>query len=334
MDIDAFVIRHAARWNRLDRLARQRKLSVVEVDELLELHQATATDLSLVRTALPDTELIGRLSATLALSRSALTAPRVFKWNLITGFFSTKLPAALYRSRHWWVTVAVISLLISLVLGWWLIEHPEVRSALLPSSDVQQLTQPGGSFETYYRSAPARDFAAQVWTNNFFLALATLFSGPLLGLPIVYMLWENSANLGLNGAYMIAAGRGDVFFTLILPHGMLELTSFFVAAGAGLKLGWSIINPGPRTRLAALEEEGRITSVVGIGMICTLLCTGIIEAFVTPSNLPPAVRIGIGALAELAFLLYVFVIGRNAYLRGETGDVGAEDKVDALPVVG
>ena len=334
MDIDAFAIRHAGRWNRLDRLARQRKLTVAEVDELLELHQATATDLSLVRTALPDTELIGRLSATLALSRSALTAPRVFKWSLIAGFFTTKLPAALYRSRRWWVTVAVMSLLVTFVLGWWLMEHPEVRSVLLPSSDAQQLTQPGGSFETYYKSAPAQDFAAQVWTNNFFLALGTLFSGPLLGLPIIYMLWENAANLGLTGAYMIAAGRGDVFFTLILPHGMLELTSFFVAAGAGLKLGWSIINPGPRTRLAALEEEGRITSVVGIGMVCTLLCTGIIEAFVTPSNLPPAARIGIGALAELAFLLYVFVVGRNAYLRGETGDVGAEDKVDALPVVG
>ena len=334
MDIDAFVIRHAARWNRLDRLARQRKLNVAEVDELLELHQATATDLSLVRTALPDTELIGRLSATLALSRSALTAPRVFKWSVIANFFSTKLPAALYRSRRWWVTVAVVSLLVSFVLAWWLIKHPDVRSALLPSSDVQQLTQPGGTFETYYKSAPAQDFAAQVWTNNFWLALGTLFSGPLLGLPIVYMLWENTANLGLNGAYMIAAGRGDVFFTLILPHGMLELTSFFVSAGVGLKLGWSIISPGPRTRLAALEEEGRITSVVGIGMICTLLCTGIIEAFVTPSNLPPAVRIGIGALAELAFLLYVFVIGRNAYLRGETGDLGAEDKADALPAVG
>jgi uncharacterized membrane protein SpoIIM required for sporulation len=334
MDIDAFVIRHAARWNRLDRLARQRKLSVAEADELLELHQATATDLSLVRTALPDTELIGRLSATLALSRSALTAPRVFKWSVITSFFSTKLPAALYRSRYWWVTVGVISLLLSLALGWWMVAHPEVRNSLLPSTDVQQLTQPGGQFETYYKSAPAQDFAAQVWTHNFWLALGTLFSGPLLGLPVLYMLWENTVNLAVDGAYMIAAGRGNVFFTLILPHGMLELTSFFVSAGVGLKLGWTMIDPGPRTRLAALEQEGRIASVIGLGVICTLLCTGIIEAFVTPSNLPPAVRIGIGALAELGFLLYVFVVGRNAYHRGETGDLDAADRVDALPVVG
>ena len=334
MDIDAFVIRHAARWNRLDRLARQRKLSVAEVDELLELHQATATDLSLVRTALPDTELIGRLSATLALSRSALTAPRVFQWSAITGFFSTKLPAALYRARRWWISVAAASVLVSLVLGWWLVNHPEVREALIPADDIQQLTRPGGEFEAYYRSAPAQDFAFHVWTNNFWLALGTLFSGPLLGLPVIYMLWINSENVAIDGAYMTAAGRSDVFYTLILPHGLLELTSLFISAGVGLKVGWAIVAPGARSRLAALEEEGRIAGVIGIGLVCTLLCSGIIEAFVTPSNLPPAARIGIGALVELLFLLYIFVIGRAAYLRGESGDLDRTDRVDALPVVG
>ena len=93
--------------------------------------------------------------------------------------------------------------------------------------------------------------APRSMTPLYWLALGTLFSGPLLGLPVIYMLWENTMNLGVDGAYMVAAGRGDVFLTLILPHGMLEMTSFFVAAGVGLKLGWTMIDPGPRTRLAA-----------------------------------------------------------------------------------
>lgn len=334
MDIDAFVMRHAPQWNRLDRLARRRHLTVAEVDELLALHQATATDLSLVRTALPDTELVGRLSATLALSRSALTAPRVASWRGIITFFTDKLPAALYRSRWWWGTTAILSLLAALALGWWLVSHPDVRNALIPSPEVQQLTQPGGDFETYYTSAPARDFAAQVWTNNFWLALETLFSGALLGIPVLFVLWENVANLGVDGAYMVAAGRGDVFFTLITPHGLLEMTSLFVAAGVGLRLGWTMIDPGPRTRLAALEHEGRTAAVVGIGMVLTLLCTGVIEAFVTPSSLPPWVRIGIGITVEVLFLAYVFVRGRKVYRRGEAGDLDAVDRVDEQPAVG
>jgi uncharacterized membrane protein SpoIIM required for sporulation len=334
LDIDSFVARHAPQWNRLDRLARRRTLSVAEVDELLSLHQATATDLSVVRTELPDTELVGRLSATLAMSRAALTAPRVSSLDAVRSFFTAKLPAALYRSRWWWGSVAVVSLVASLLLGWWLVTHPDIRNSLIPPDEARQYSEPGGLFQSYYSSAPAEDFAAQVWTHNFFLALETLFSGALLGIPVLYFLWENVANLAETGSVMVSAGRGDEYFVLIAPHGMLELTSLFVAAGVGLRLGWTMIDPGPRTRLAALEHEGRTAAVVGIGVIMTLLCTGLIEAFVTPSDLPAFARIGIGVCVEVGFLCYVFVVGRAAFRRGEGGDLDAVDRMDDEPGVG
>lgn len=333
MDIDAFVVKNAPKWNRLNRLARQRRLSVAEVDELLALHQATARDLSVVRTNLPDAEMVGRLSGTLALSRAALTAPRVARWAVVGDFFTAKLPAALYRARWWWGTTAIASLLLALVMGIWLVHDPSARNALLPPADVQQLTKPGGEFETYYRSAPARDFAFKVWTNNFFISWETLFSGVLLAIPVVPILFANSANIAVDAAYMVSAGRGETFFELILPHGMLELTSVFIAAGVGLKLGWTLIAPGARSRVMALQQEGRIGGVIAIGVMLTLACSGVIEAFVTPSGLPTWARIGIGAVVEAAFLSYVFVLGRRAFLRGETGDLGADDRVDELPSV-
>ena len=61
-----------------------------------------------------------------------------------------------------------------------------------------------------------------------------------------------------------------------------------------------------------------------------LLVSGVIEAFVTPSSLPTGARVGIGILAELCFLAYVFVLGRAAFRRGHTGDIDAallEDQV-------
>jgi hypothetical protein len=64
--------------------------------------------------------------------------------------------------------------------------------------------------------------------------------------------------------------------------------------------------------------------------VLVLIVSGVIEAFVTPSGLPTWGRVGIGVLAELAFLAYVFVLGRSAYHRGFTGDVDAsllEDRV-------
>ena len=50
----------------------------------------------------------------------------------------------------------------------------------------------------------------------------------------------------------------------------------------------------------------------------------------TPSPLPTWARIAIGVLAEAVFLAYVFVLGRQAFHRGQTGDVDAsllEDRV-------
>jgi hypothetical protein len=67
-----------------------------------------------------------------------------------------------------------------------------------------------------------------------------------------------------------------------------------------------------------------------MGLVVVLFVSGVIEGFVTPSGLPTEARVGIGVLAELAFLAYVFVLGRQAVARGVTGDVDSrylEDRV-------
>ena len=107
---------------------------------------------------------------------------------------------------------------------------------------------------------------------------------------------------------MISHGRTGLFFGLILPHGLLELTAVFVAGAVGLRLFWSWVEPGPRTRLQSFAAEGRTASASPRARP-VLLVSGLIEGFVTPSGLPTAVRIGIGVVVESAFLAYVFVLG-------------------------
>jgi hypothetical protein len=79
--------------------------------------------------------------------------------------------------------------------------------------------------------------------------------------------------------------------------------------------------PGPMSRTTSLAREGRAAVAIAMGLVVVLLVSGVIEAFVTPSGLPTWARIAIGALAELAFLAYVFGPGRVAHRRGESGDV-------------
>jgi uncharacterized membrane protein SpoIIM required for sporulation len=133
---------------------------------------------------------------------------------------------------------------------------------------------------------------------------------------------------------MASAGRLDLFLGLITPHGLLELTAVFVAAGAGLKLGWTLVDPGPLRRSDAVAAQGRATVGMALGLAVVLLVSGVIEAFVTPSGLPTWARVGIGVVAEVVFLAYVVVLGGRAARAGETGDVTAAEAGDRAPTAG
>ncbi len=205
------------------------------------------------------------------------------------------------------------SLAVALLVGWWVARSPRVQRGIAAPAQIRQLV--GQDFRGYYSQYAATSFAAKVWTNNVWVAAQSLLFGILLGIPTLIVLCENALQCRRRRRADVRLRQGREFFGLILPHGLLELTAVFLAAGAGLRLGWCIIDPGRRPRGQALAEEGRATIGLALGLIVVLLVSGVIEAFVTPSPLPTWARILIGLGAEAAFLSYVIVLGRRA-IRG------------------
>lgn len=330
MDLDAYVAAHQEQWRRLETLvARRGRLTGAEADELVTLYQRVATHLSVVRSSAPDAVLVGRLSALVARARSAVAGAHTPMWRDVARFFLVSFPAVTYRSAAWWVPTALVFLAVTWGIGWWVAGDPDLQARIAPPQAVRQLVE--HDFADYYSSAPAAEFAFGVWTNNAWIAAGCLVLGVFLGFPVVNILWQNALNVGVAGGLMWAHGRGDVFFGLITPHGLLEITAVLVAAGAGLRLGWTVVDPGPRPRLRALAETGRATVGMALGLAVVLLISGVIEAFVTPSGLPTWARVGIGVVAELAFLGYVVGLGRRALRAGETGDVAEAGRGDTLP---
>ncbi|HWL98677.1 MAG TPA: stage II sporulation protein M [Nocardioidaceae bacterium] len=330
MDLDAFVAANEPTWKRLEQLVqRHRRLTGAEVDELVDLYQRTATHLSVVRTASGDGVLVGSLSSLVARARSAVIGAHAPAWRELVRFFTVSFPVAAYQARRWWFGAAVASLLVAYVVGAWVVANPDVQASMGTPEEVRQLVQ--RDFADYYSQDPAASFAGQVWVNNAWVSLQVIASAILLGLPIPYILFTNVVNVGAIGGLMTAHGKGDVFWGLILPHGLLELTAVFLAAGAGMRLGWTVIDPGPRPRLEAVAEQGRAVISVGLGLVVVLLVSGLIEAVITPSGLPTWARIGVGVAAEVIFLAYVTVLGRRALAAGETGDL--ERAPDVAPSV-
>lgn len=335
MDLDAFVSVHADEWQRLESLIRRadrpRRMSGAEVDELVELYQRTATHLSVVQSSSPDPALVGRLSSLVARGRGAVAGSSAPAWRDVAAFLTRTFPVVVLRGWRWWAGTAAGFLLVAFAVGTWIALSPDVQSSIAAPEEVRRLVET--DFESYYSSNPASSFAAQVWTNNVFVAAGALVSGIMLGLPTLFILVQNALGVGVVGGLMAANGRADLFFGLITPHGLLELTAVFIASGVGLKLGWTLVDPGGRPRSDALAEEGRTAVTVALGLVLVLAVSGVIEAFVTPSPLPTWARIAIGVVAEAAFLAYVVVLGGRARRAGETGDLAFGRGGDVLPAV-
>jgi uncharacterized membrane protein SpoIIM required for sporulation len=330
VDLDAYVAEHAREWRRLDELSRKRRLSASQADDLVTLYQRAATHLSVVRSRSPDPVLVARLSRLVLQARGALTGGPAFSWRAVGAFFTVGFPLAVYRAARWWVGVTVACVALAAILIWYVAAHPEVPEVLLSKQQIDELVNSG--FAGYYTEYQPQNFALHVWTNNAFLAAQCLAGGVLL-LPVVYLLAANSLNIGLVGGVMLGNGRADVFFGLIAPHGLLELTAVFVAAGFGLRIGWAWIAPGPyRTRGRALSQTAREGMLVALGLVPVLLVSGIIEAFVTPSGLPTTLRVGFGVLVWLGFLAYVVVFGARAAQDGKSADLDIDLREAEAPV--
>lgn len=310
MDVDAYTLTHRAAWTRLDQLSKRRRLSGSETDELITLYRRSSQQLARIRTHDADPDLIAGLSSILTRARGRVLRAQGSIWSDIGRFFTHQLPAELYRTRVWWLSVTAVCLLVALGVGI-AVDNSSAARKYFGVHNADEYTKRGGLFESYYSDHSHSSFAAQVWTNNALVAAIALFTGILI-VPAAYSLWQNTENLGIAGGAMAHADRLDSFFGFILPHGMLEMTCIFVAGGVGLKLGWTLIDPGRETRAGALARQGRATGMVAVGLAIALFVSGLIEGFVTPSGFPAAVRIGIGLVAWVLFMTYALILGRSA----------------------
>ena len=322
MDLDRFLATNQPLWDRLGVLASRgsrgvNRLSAEEIDELVRLYQRTSSHLSYVRTYYRDPALTARLTGLVAAAGAVVYGTRPRSLRALGRFFIQTFPGAVWHNRRFVAVAAVLFYVPAIAMGVWLANSADAIEAVGPPALREAYLEE--NFESYYSSKPASEFAAQVTTNNIQVGFLVFAGGVLLCVPTAVLLVYNGASLGIPAGLFAAAGENAKFYGLILPHGLLELTAVVVAGSAGLRLGWSLIDPGDRPRRDALVEEGRRSVVLVLGLVATFGVAGLIEGFVTGSGLPTAVRVGIGVLVELAFVLYVVVLGREAADRGVTG---------------
>lgn len=330
MDIDQFIERNEPGWTRLDsltKLARQgpAKLSAVEIDEFMSLYQRTSGHLTRVQTSYRDDALAARLTWSVAEASSVLYGTSTNASRSFREFFTHTFPAAVYYNRKFVLASALLLFVPMFAMGAWLANSDAARDAAIPPAAQEALIEE--DFEAYYSSEASTTFASQVTVNNIRVSFLAFAAGMTFGLGTIYIMVSNGLNVGFALGAFASVGQQPKFWGLILPHGLLELTAVVIAGAAGLRLGWTLLVPGDRTRVAAMAEEGRRAAALVIGLVLAFLVAGLIEGFVSGSTLSTPVRVTIGAVVEILFLSYLFVRGRAADALGYTGSFG--ERVDS-----
>ncbi|CAN5131791.1 stage II sporulation protein M [soil metagenome] len=327
LDIDRFLTEHEPEWRRLDELVARAsraagRMPAGEVEELVRLYQRVSTHLSHARTYLRDPALTARLTGLTGRAAAVIYGTRPRTVRAAGRFLADTFPAAVWYCRWFVVVSALLLCLPAAAVATWIATSPAALKVTGPEAVREAYV--ARDFADYYTARPSAEFASAVTTNNIQVGILAFAGGVVVCAPTALVLAYNGANLGVAAGLFAAAGRQPLFWGLVLPHGLLELSAVCVAGAAGLRLGWTLVDPGDRARAEALVDEGRRVVVVVVGLAGVFAVAGLIEGFVTGSGLPTWARVGVGVLAEAAFVAYVVGRGRAAAAHGLTGALGED----------
>lgn len=204
----------------------------------------------------------------------------------------------------------LLMLVPAVLAGIWAASDPDGAARFLPSHFRHVGENGGGDLGlTVGRQAK---LAGQILTNNIQVSFVAFAGGVLAGVGTTVVLLYNGALIGAVAGLTVAAGRPGPFLSLVVPHGVLELSVIAVSGAAGFTLGSAVINPGPRGRRVALRLAARRGSQILVGTLPWFVLAGLVEGFVTTTSLPLAGAAVVGCLVAASFWALVFWRGDPA----------------------
>jgi uncharacterized membrane protein SpoIIM required for sporulation len=311
MDVDRFVSDRAAGWDELAALVREagtrpQRLGAERLLRLGARYRAAAADLALARRLFPADPLTRRLERLVTDARQCVYAAEPRRRSVLA-FFAT----------GYWRRVSERPLLLGtgllLLFGpmalaaVWAIDDPAAALGIVPA-EFQGSAERGGD-PADLSSGEGAALASTIYTNNIRVMFLEIAGGIALGLGTAAVVIFNGGFIGAIFGLTIENGSFDQLLRFVLPHGLLELSCIVIACAAGLRLGWAIVDPGPRTRGESLRREARPAMEIVLGTMPWLVLAGLIEGFVSPNEPPLPVAAAVGLAAAVPY--WVLVLWRG-----------------------
>lgn len=318
MNAEQFYESRRADWQTLtDLLDKSEKhlkhLSPAEVADLSRLYRAAAADLALAQRDFPQHRVTQYLNELVSRAHAIIYRGEPLALNRIRRFASRGFPRTYRRAFPFILAAALLFILpgvfTGLVTNW----NPSASVRLLPPQ-VQELI-PLVEEQELWTDIPVEErpyTSAFIMRNNIQVVFLSFAGGMLAGLLTLYVMIFNGLLLGGLMGLTAHYGVGFELWTFVVGHGVIELSVIFIGGGAGLMLGWAILQPGLLRRRDALAVAARVAVRLIIGCVPLLVLAGAIEGFISPNEtLPWPVKWAVGLGSGVLLYTYLFLAGRD-----------------------
>ncbi len=313
--MNRFINDRKDNWQRLEDLLSMlrgtslRGLSNTEVREFGELYRRAASDLAIARAETRDPKLINYLNSLVIRAHGKIYRAESQGADLVWQFFAKDFPQAFRNSWRYIAFAAAVFFMFAFLSGF-LCYYDDNFADNLGLGMIRDYAQSDTRWWLGLNQANQIG-SSQILTNNILVSLMAFAFGAFFGVGTLYVLFNNGLQIGgvVGVCYKANPAFGSELLLFMVGHGVIELSCIFIAGGAGLMIGYALINPGNLTRAQALKRKGIEAARLAIGCACLLVVAGIIEGFLSPSNLPPFVKIGTGVLTGIAMYSYLLLVG-------------------------
>ncbi|MFW6287206.1 MAG: stage II sporulation protein M [bacterium] len=328
MKEELFIERNSNSWQSLETLNKRihkkgiKKLASSEVKSFLVLFRKTSHHLAYARTHYPDSNIIKYLNNLLGKCHSNVYAvKKVSPGNLKDSVFR-KYPQLLKDYRIYIIVSFAFFALGALISMIMILYNPDHASLFLPQHYIDTIKSgTEGSGEWNYAL-----MSSYIMVNNIRVSITAFVLGITLGLGTIYVLFLNGALLGALTTIVYLYGNPVKYWSLILPHGVIELTAIFISGAAGLIIAKHMIIPGELKRRYAIISGTKKASSLLSGVIVMLVIAGIIEGFYTPlGTFTTTTKLAFATFTGLVLIMY-FSIPYFQKAKGENKDQNKETK--------
>jgi uncharacterized membrane protein SpoIIM required for sporulation len=318
MALNRFINERKNNWQRLEELlarldhASLRLLHREEVRELGRIYRRTASDLAIARAESRDPRLINYLNSLVIRAHGRIYRADAQGGKRIRRFFTHDFPRTFRRTWRYTAAAFGVFALFSLIGFLGTRYDPEFSEILGVSPAFRERVIDTRTHWWEELNDANQIGASSIFTHNIQVTFYAFAFGALAGVGTLFYMAFNGANIASVLALTFRAGFGKDLLTFMAGHGVIELSCIFIAGGAGLMIGTSMLMPGDLSRGDALKQRGLEAILLMLGIAPLLVIAGIIEGFISPADINPLIKFGIAGLTGLALYSYLLLAGRDS----------------------